>query len=96
MFHQPKFSANTMNKMKSMVTLSASYNCSLSEELEVKLKEHKITQASLVYLKFFPTAFKLITDALNKSVLSLPVFLWAYKLGAEMDEVQFIKRRFRG
>jgi hypothetical protein len=71
-----------MNKMKYIITLSASYNCSLSEELEVKLKEHKITQASLVYLKFFPTAFKLIMDALNKSVLSLPVFLWGLQAGS--------------
>ncbi|KAG0172095.1 hypothetical protein DFQ30_011214 [Apophysomyces sp. BC1015] len=70
---------------------TASYNRSMSEELEVKLKEHNIAQASLVYLKSFPTALELIMDALDKSVLSLSAFLWTYKVEAEMDEEQLIK-----
>jgi hypothetical protein len=68
--------------MKSMVTMSASYNRNMSEELEVKINKHKIMQESLVYLKSLPTAFELITGALDKSVLSLSAVLWTYKVEA--------------
>ncbi|ORX55608.1 hypothetical protein DM01DRAFT_326432 [Hesseltinella vesiculosa] len=79
--HQPKLSADVIAKLKAMVTISASYNRSMSDELEAKLEEHKTAQNSLVlfapqspYLPQ-PLAHNNLADTFIKNA-ELHKFLW--------------------
>ncbi|KAG1447016.1 hypothetical protein G6F56_009392 [Rhizopus delemar] len=61
--YQPKLTAETILKLKSLVTIFAAYNREMPDQYKIKLKEHEVAQASLESLKSFPNAFDIVTGA---------------------------------
>ncbi|CAO3687489.1 hypothetical protein G6F70_009340 [Rhizopus microsporus] len=100
--HQPKLTVETISKLKSLVTISTSYNRDMTDFWKTKLEEHVSTQSSLGTLKSFPAIFDLVTAAMEKPMHSLPAFLWNYDLQTNMEEeqlgkiVQFVLTDFVG
>jgi hypothetical protein len=78
-------------KLKSLVTISTSYNRDLPDQWRVKLEEHVAAQESLASLKSFPKAFNIVTGALDKPLHSAPIYLWNYEMQADTEEEQLIK-----
>ncbi|ORX55606.1 hypothetical protein DM01DRAFT_326430 [Hesseltinella vesiculosa] len=74
---------------RAMVTIAASYNRSVSDELKVNQEEQNIVQVLLLYQKSFPKAFELIMTAMDKPVLML--YLFMDKVECELAENHFIK-----
>ncbi|KAI7871435.1 hypothetical protein BDF14DRAFT_1718922, partial [Spinellus fusiger] len=87
----PKLTAETIMKLKSLVTISAAYNHEMPDQCKIKLKEHEAAQASLESLRLFPNAFDILTGAIDRPMHSVPIFLWNYQVQANMEEEKLIK-----
>ncbi|RCI03223.1 hypothetical protein CU098_011482 [Rhizopus stolonifer] len=89
--YQPKLSAETIAKLKSMAMIWTSFNKNISDKGKVILDAHLVEQRSLATLKSFPKVFDLLSCALDKSLTELPTFLFNCEHLMDIEEKQLFK-----
>ncbi|KAG1209687.1 hypothetical protein G6F35_010678 [Rhizopus arrhizus] len=89
--YQPKLSAETIAKLKSMVMIWTSFNKNISDNGKAILDVQLFEQRSLATLKSFPKVFDLLSCALDKSWTELPTFLFNCEHPMDIEEKQLFK-----
>lgn len=84
----PKLTADSILKLKDIVTIIMPGNRFLSDKLKKVVETEAFDQQSLKSLKQFPTVYQLLQLVLQKPNEELPYALWTYRLPSNISSTE--------